>query len=97
MFSPLYTMGISRPHPNTKAVLVARRVCAKKKRPAGTAGRRYGTKHQAGQACGTLTRMMGWEYGGMMAGAGVFGTLLIVVVLVDLVLLGIWLWQHISK
>ena len=44
-----------------------------------------------------LTGMMGWGYGGMMAGAGVFGTLLIVVVLVDLVLLGIWLWQHISK
>jgi uncharacterized membrane protein len=36
----------------------------------------------------------GW---GMMGGAGVFGLLTWLVVLVDLVLLGVWLWQRISK
>jgi len=35
--------------------------------------------------------MMG--YGGM----GIFGSLIAIIVLVDLVLVGIWLWQQISK
>jgi len=41
--------------------------------------------------------MMGYGYEGMMGGMGVFGSLALLVVLVDLVLVGIWLWQHISK
>jgi len=36
----------------------------------------------------------GW---GMMGGAGYFGLVTWLVVVIDLVLLGIWLWQHISK
>jgi hypothetical protein len=36
----------------------------------------------------------GW---GMMGGAGTFGLITWLVVLVDLLLAGIWLWQHISK
>lgn len=42
--------------------------------------------------------MMG--YGGswgMMGGIGVYSTLIWVVILIDLILLGIWLWQRISK
>ncbi|TSC85638.1 MAG: hypothetical protein G01um10148_1024 [Parcubacteria group bacterium Gr01-1014_8] len=34
---------------------------------------------------------------GMMGGAGIFGSLFVIIVLVDLVLVGIWLWQQISK
>ncbi len=35
---------------------------------------------------------------GLMAGQiGVWATLLGTIIFVDLVLLGIWLWQHISK
>lgn len=43
--------------------------------------------------------MMGYGYGGwdMMGSAGIFGLLTWLVVLVDLVLVGIWLWQQISK
>lgn len=42
--------------------------------------------------------MMGYGYGaGMMSGTGIFGLLAWIVVLVDLVLVGIWLWQQISK
>jgi len=43
--------------------------------------------------------MMGYGYGyeGMMGGMGSFGFLTWLVVFVDLVLLGIWLWQKISK
>ena len=47
--------------------------------------------------------MMWYEKGaGMMSGGGlgggeIFGFLIGLVVLADLVLLGIWLWQHISK
>ena len=33
----------------------------------------------------------------MMGGMGVFGLITWVVVLADLVLVGIWLWQQISK
>ena len=40
---------------------------------------------------------MGYGYEGMMGGAGVFGLLTWLVVLVDLVLVGIWLSQQISK
>lgn len=43
--------------------------------------------------------MFGYNgYGGMMAGgAGIFMFLTWLVFLVDLVLVGIWLWQQISK
>lgn len=44
--------------------------------------------------------MMGWNYGGgMMGGAGwgVFASLYSVVILIDLVLLGLWLWKQISR
>ena len=41
--------------------------------------------------------MMGYGYEGMMSEAGVFGLLTWIVVLVDLVLVGVWLWQQISK
>ncbi len=37
-------------------------------------------------------------FGGMMAGsAGIFCLLTWLVIMVDLVLVGVWLWQHISK
>lgn len=32
-----------------------------------------------------------------MGGGGIFGLLFAIIVFVDLVLLGIWLWQHISR
>ncbi len=41
--------------------------------------------------------MMGWNYGNMMGGFGVIGSLIWIIVLVDLILLGIWLWKQISK
>ena len=42
--------------------------------------------------------MMGFgQYGGMMGGAGIFGSLFGIVVLTDLILLGIWLWKQIQK
>jgi len=42
--------------------------------------------------------MMGFGgYGGMMGGVGIFGSLFGIVVLIDLVLLGIWLWKQIQK
>lgn len=43
---------------------------------------------------------MGYGYGGgwnMMGGAAGFGVITWLVVLVDLVLLGIWLWKQITK
>ena len=40
--------------------------------------------------------MMGYSWS-MMGGAGIFGSLIAIVILVDLVLVGIWLWQQISK
>ncbi|HEY4527293.1 MAG TPA: hypothetical protein VJK53_05635 [Candidatus Paceibacterota bacterium] len=42
--------------------------------------------------------MMG-QYGGysMMGGAGIVGLLLWLVIFVDMILVGIWLWQHISR
>lgn len=40
----------------------------------------------------------GWGYGDMMgSGFGVLATLLWMVILVDLTLLGIWLWKQIQK
>lgn len=42
--------------------------------------------------------MMGFGSGfGLMGGFGFFGGLVWLVVFVDLILVGIWLWQHISK
>ena len=40
--------------------------------------------------------MMGYGWS-MMGGAGIWGALIAVVVLIDLVLVGIWLWQQISR
>lgn len=40
--------------------------------------------------------MMGYGYGGMMGGS-VLGVITWIVVFVDLVLVGIWLWQQITK
>lgn len=36
---------------------------------------------------------MGWNYGDMMGGFGVVG----IIVLIDLILLGVWLWKQITK
>lgn len=42
--------------------------------------------------------MMGYNGGyGMMGGMGLFGSLTWLVIIVDLVLVGVWLWQHVSK
>jgi hypothetical protein len=41
--------------------------------------------------------MMNYGYGSMMGGIGSFGFLVGIIILVDLVLAGIWLWQQISK
>ena len=41
--------------------------------------------------------MMGYSGWGMMSGAGSLGLITWLVVVVDLVLLGIWLWKQISK
>ena len=42
--------------------------------------------------------MMGYGYdGSMMGGFGILGTITYLVILIDLILAGIWLWQHISK
>ena len=39
-----------------------------------------------------------WGYGLMMGGgAGVFGSLVVLVLFIDLILVGIWLWKEISK
>ena len=40
---------------------------------------------------------MMYGYGSMMGGVGVFGLLTWIVLFVDLVLVGVWLWQHISN
>jgi uncharacterized membrane protein len=39
--------------------------------------------------------MMG--YGDMMGGFGLFASLFSVIILIDLVLLGVWLWQNIRS
>ncbi|MDO8561703.1 MAG: hypothetical protein Q7S05_02650 [bacterium] len=36
-------------------------------------------------------------YGSMMGGAGGFGLFVGLVIFIDLILVGIWLWQQISK
>jgi len=42
--------------------------------------------------------MMGWNYGNMMGYQGFgIGTLFALVLLVDLTLLGVWLWKQINK
>ncbi|MEK7132866.1 MAG: hypothetical protein AAB830_02330 [Patescibacteria group bacterium] len=43
--------------------------------------------------------MMGYGYEGwgMMGGAGFLGLIVWLMVLIDLVLVGVWLWQNISK
>jgi len=42
--------------------------------------------------------MMGYGSGGdMMGGGGLLGVITWLVILVDLILVGIWLWQHISR
>lgn len=41
--------------------------------------------------------MMGWNYGNMMGGTGVLATIFWIVILVDLILLGVWLWKQIGK
>ena len=42
--------------------------------------------------------MIGYGSGwGMMGGIGSFGLITWIVILVDLILVGIWLWQQISK
>lgn len=42
--------------------------------------------------------MMGYgNYTDMMGGFGIFGSLVSIVVLIDLILLGIWLWKQINK
>lgn len=46
---------------------------------------------------GILVRMMGYGGWGMMGDWGWFGGLTGLVVLIDLVLLGIWLWKQIKK
>ena len=39
--------------------------------------------------------MMGYGYGGMMGGG--FGVIVAVIVVIDLILLGIWLFKQINK
>lgn len=41
--------------------------------------------------------MMGYGGYGPMAGAGTFGIITWLVVIIDLVLLGVWLWKQINK
>ena len=41
--------------------------------------------------------MMNYGYGEMMGGFGGLGLITWIVVLIDLVLLGIWLWRQIKK
>ncbi len=42
--------------------------------------------------------MMGYgNFGGMMGGFGLLGGIFWIVLLIDLILLGIWLWKQINK
>lgn len=41
--------------------------------------------------------MYGYGSGSMMGGWSVIGSLMWIVLLIDLILAGVWLWQHISK
>ncbi len=38
-----------------------------------------------------------FDHGSMMGSTGVWGVLLWLVLFIDLLLIGIWLWQHITK
>lgn len=38
-----------------------------------------------------------WGYGNMMGGTGVLGSIFWIVILIDLILLGVWLWKQIGK
>lgn len=40
---------------------------------------------------------MMWGYQNMMGGAGVIASIFWIVILVDLILLGLWLWKQIQK
>lgn len=43
---------------------------------------------------------MGWSYGSMMSGFGFFGFfgfIFWLILFIDLILLGIWLWKQINK
>lgn len=42
-------------------------------------------------------KYMMYGYGGGLGGVGIFTLLTWLVIFVDLVLVGVWLWQHISK
>ena len=39
----------------------------------------------------------GFGYGGMMGGAGIWSSIVMLILLIDLVLVGIWLWKQINK
>ena len=42
--------------------------------------------------------MMGWNYNMMSYGAfGIIGSIFWLVILIDLILLGIWLWKQIER
>lgn len=42
--------------------------------------------------------MMGWGYGTMMgSGWGALGLVFWIIIFVDAILLGVWLWQQIQK
>ncbi len=41
--------------------------------------------------------MMGWGYGDAVGGTSLFGLLIVLFVLIDLILLGVWLWKQVSK
>lgn len=41
--------------------------------------------------------MMNFAYGGMMGSTSLIGGLLWTVLLIDLILLGVWLWKQIGK
>ncbi len=42
--------------------------------------------------------MMDWGgYGGMMGGFGILASLFWIIILIDLILLGFWLWKQIQK
>ena len=41
--------------------------------------------------------MMGYGFNGMMGGFGLVGSIFYIVILVDAILLGIWLWKQIQK
>jgi len=40
---------------------------------------------------------MGWGYGNTVGGAGIWMSIFSIVILVDLILLGVWLWKQVNK